>query len=51
MKKGSGCNQCTHPSCAYGLNATGVASCGECPNGILVLDPTSGPKWQLACNQ
>nr|CAG4639781.1 EOG090X00WU [Daphnia pulex] len=51
MKKGSGCNQCTHPSCTYGLNATGVASCGECPNGILVLDPTSGPKWQLACNQ
>jgi len=51
MKKSSGCNQCTHPSCGYGLNANGVASCSECDDGVLVLDLTSAPKWQLACNQ
>lgn len=51
MKKSSGCNRCTHPSCGYGLNANGVASCSECMEGVLVLDLTSGPKWQLACNQ
>lgn len=50
MKKGSGCNLCTHPSCSYGLNANGVASCSECEDGILVLDLASAPKWQLACN-
>jgi DNA topoisomerase-3 len=51
MKAGSGCKQCTHPSCNHGLNANGVASCSDGCDGVLVLDLTSGPKWQLACNK
>ncbi|CAG0884439.1 unnamed protein product, partial [Darwinula stevensoni] len=51
MKKASGCNMCTHPTCPYSLNANGVSSCMECPQGILVLDPASGPKWKLTCNR
>lgn len=49
MKKGFGCNSCTHPTCAYGVNSTGVSGCVEC-DGVLVLDP-SAPKWKLACNR
>ncbi|XP_063384723.1 DNA topoisomerase 3-beta-1 [Cydia fagiglandana] len=50
MKKGFGCNSCTHPTCAYGVNSTGVSGCVECDNGVLVLDPAA-PKWKLACNR
>lgn len=51
MRKGAGCNNCTHPTCAYGLNSNGVSSCVECDYGILVLDPSSAPKWKLGCNR
>lgn len=51
MHKGMGCNQCTHPTCAHSEESLGVADCSECENGSLVLDPTSGPKWKLACNK
>ncbi|XP_067000604.2 DNA topoisomerase 3-beta-1 [Anabrus simplex] len=51
MKKGSGCNSCTHPTCPHSLNSTGVSSCVECEGGVLVLDPASGPKWKLGCNK
>ncbi|KAG8034089.1 hypothetical protein G9C98_008570 [Cotesia typhae] len=52
MKKGNlGCNSCTHPTCPHGLNSNGVSSCLECDHGILVLDPSSGPKWKLGCNR
>ncbi|CAH0561430.1 unnamed protein product [Brassicogethes aeneus] len=50
-KKGNGCNSCTHPSCAYSLNSNGVCACAECEYGVLVLDPSSGPKWKLGCNR
>ncbi|XP_011298257.1 DNA topoisomerase 3-beta-1 [Fopius arisanus] len=52
MKKGNtGCNSCTHPTCAHGLNSNGVSSCPECEAGILVLDPSAAPKWKLGCNR
>lgn len=51
MKKGSGCNNCTHPTCAHSLNSNGVSSCVECEGGVLVLDPASAPKWKLGCNR
>lgn len=51
MKKGMGCNECTHPSCQHSLNSLGIGQCVECDSGILVLDPTSGPKWRMACNK
>ncbi|XP_033112816.1 DNA topoisomerase 3-beta-1-like [Anneissia japonica] len=51
MKKGSGCNECTHPTCQHSLSKTGVAKCGECEYGILVLDVNSAPKWKMACNR
>ncbi|KAK6626129.1 DNA topoisomerase 3-beta-1 [Polyplax serrata] len=51
MKKGTGCNQCSHPSCPNSLNQTGLCSCVECDGGVLVLDPNSGPKWKLGCNR
>lgn len=51
MRKASGCNACTHPTCAHGLNANGLCACFECETGVLVLDPSSGPKWKLGCNR
>uniref|UniRef100_F6ST44 DNA topoisomerase n=2 Tax=Ciona intestinalis TaxID=7719 RepID=F6ST44_CIOIN len=50
MKKASGCNSCTHPGCEHSLSSLGVSPCMTCETGILVLDPTSSPKWKLACN-
>ncbi|KAJ8984467.1 hypothetical protein NQ317_012533 [Molorchus minor] len=51
MKKANGCNSCSHPTCPYSLNANGVCNCAECEYGVLVLDPSSGPKWKLGCNR
>nr|XP_014337517.1 PREDICTED: DNA topoisomerase 3-beta-1 [Bos mutus] len=51
MKKGTGCNECTHPSCQHSLSMLGIGQCVECESGVLVLDPTSGPKWRVACNR
>ncbi|XP_061166711.1 DNA topoisomerase 3-beta-1-like [Saccostrea echinata] len=51
MRKQFGCNQCTHPTCQHALAQHGVCECVECETGILVLDPTSGPKWRMACNK
>lgn len=46
-----GCNQCTHPTCSHSEVSLGIADCTECDDGTLVLDPTSAPKWKLACNK
>lgn len=46
-----GCNSCTHPSCPQGMYSLGVSSCVECETGIMVLDPSSAPKWKLGCNK
>ncbi|XP_054712265.1 DNA topoisomerase 3-beta-1-like isoform X2 [Uloborus diversus] len=51
MRKLSGCNSCTHPTCPYSLNSNGVSNCSNCEGGVLVLDPGSGPKWKLSCNR
>ncbi|KAK0089512.1 hypothetical protein PV325_006845 [Microctonus aethiopoides] len=51
MKKGAGCNSCSHPTCPHGLNSNGLSSCPECGNGILVLDSSAAPKWKLGCNR
>ena len=51
MRKGQGCNQCTHPACKHSLNSLGVGECFECDSGVLVLDASSAPKWKLACNK
>ena len=51
MKKGSGCNMCTHPTCPHGMYQNGISSCLECDSGILVLDPSAAPKWKLVCNR
>lgn len=48
---GMGCNECTHPSCQHSLNSLGIGQCVECETGVLVFDPTSGPKWRMACNK
>ncbi|XP_077457856.1 DNA topoisomerase 3-beta-1 isoform X2 [Stigmatopora argus] len=50
-KKNVGCNECTHPSCQHSLNSLGIGQCVECDSGVLVLDPTSGPKWKMSCNR
>ncbi|KAK5643331.1 hypothetical protein RI129_007176 [Pyrocoelia pectoralis] len=47
MKKGFGCNTCTHPTCPHSLNTNGVSNCVECDGGVLVLDLSSAPKWKL----
>lgn len=46
-----GCNECTHPTCQHSLSMHGIAQCVECENGVMVLDPTSGPKWKMSCNK
>ena len=46
-----GCNECTHPSCQHSLGSLGISQCVECEGGVLVLDPTSAPKWRMACNR
>uniref|UniRef100_F1KW18 DNA topoisomerase n=1 Tax=Ascaris suum TaxID=6253 RepID=F1KW18_ASCSU len=54
MRKGWGCNQCTHPACPHSFMTQGLVKCPrECAGGtgILVLDPQSAPKWRLACNR
>jgi hypothetical protein len=51
MRKGSGCNMCSHPTCPQSMIVNGVCACPDCERGILVLDPSSGPKWKLACNR
>ncbi|MCL4135961.1 UNVERIFIED_CONTAM: hypothetical protein GTU68_032198 [Idotea baltica] len=51
MSKGSGCNSCLHPTCSFSRDKTGVSVCMECPDGLLVLDLSSGPKWRIACNK
>lgn len=50
MRKGMGCNQCSHPTCQQSEEVLSVADCTECEKGSLILDPTSAPKWRLACN-
>ncbi|XP_003738127.1 DNA topoisomerase 3-beta-1 [Galendromus occidentalis] len=50
MKKGSGCNACDHPTCLYSKTTNGICNCPEC-DGVLVLDPASGPKWKIACHR
>ncbi|XP_057602423.1 DNA topoisomerase 3-beta-1 isoform X2 [Hippopotamus amphibius kiboko] len=50
-KKGTGCNECSHPTCPHSLSMLGIGQCVECESGVLVLDPTSGPKWRVACNR
>lgn len=51
MKKGSGCNVCSHPTCGQALLGTGIASCLQCERGVLVLDLSSAPKWKICCNK
>ncbi|ESO91570.1 hypothetical protein LOTGIDRAFT_217319 [Lottia gigantea] len=51
MRKGMGCNECTHPTCAHSFSKNGVSECVECDRGILVIDQSSGPKWKMACNK
>ncbi|XP_052821520.1 DNA topoisomerase 3-beta-1 isoform X2 [Octopus bimaculoides] len=51
MRKGSGCNECTHPTCQHAFSQNGVSECLECSQGILVLDQSSAPKWRMACNK
>nr|XP_030861550.2 DNA topoisomerase 3-beta-1-like [Gorilla gorilla gorilla] len=46
-----GCNECMHPSCQHSMSMLGIGQCVECESGVLVLDPTSGPEWKVACNK
>jgi len=50
MAKGLGCNQCPHPSCIHSVVRNGICECPECEEGVIVLDPASGPKWRADCN-
>lgn len=51
MRKGMGCNECTHPTCVHAMTQNSVSSCVECENGLLILDQASAPKWRIACNK
>jgi len=51
MRKGMCCNQCTHPTCKHSVTSLAVTSCIDCQTGTLIFDPSSGPKWKMACNK
>jgi len=50
MKKGMGCNQCTHPTCENAFAQWAISDCGKCDFGVLVLDSCSAPNWKMDCN-
>ncbi|XP_065913915.1 DNA topoisomerase 3-beta-1-like isoform X2 [Dysidea avara] len=50
VPKNMGCNHCPHVTCPHALPQLSVCDCSECEDGVLVLDPASGPCWRLACN-
>ncbi|PAA58106.1 hypothetical protein BOX15_Mlig004061g1, partial [Macrostomum lignano] len=51
MKKGSGCNQCSHPTCPQSVQSNGIDGCAACQSGVLVVDSTAPPKFKVLCNQ
>lgn len=51
MKKGSGCNQCVHPTCTHSIFKNSLSECIQCEEGLLILDPPAAPKWKLVCNK
>ncbi|VDN02066.1 unnamed protein product [Thelazia callipaeda] len=54
MKRGSGCNECTHPLCPHSMINQGVIKCTRscsAGQGVMVLDPQSIPKWRISCNK
>ena len=51
MKKGMGCPECLHPSCKFSPATLSVCPCATCEDGMVVMDPMSGPKWKMACNK
>ncbi|CAG0894470.1 unnamed protein product [Cyprideis torosa] len=51
MRRFTGCNACSHPTCPHGLAMNGVCACIECERGAMVLDSTAPPKWRLICNK
>lgn len=51
MRRGMCCNQCTHPTCKHSVTSLAVTSCIDCDSGSLIFDPSSGPKWKMACNK
>jgi hypothetical protein len=51
VRPGMPCTTCLHPTCRHSPARQGVMPCPECGVGVLVLDPTSGPKWRLDCSR
>ncbi|PRP75307.1 hypothetical protein PROFUN_05618 [Planoprotostelium fungivorum] len=51
MPEHSGCNNCPHPSCPHSFIQHSICGCFECDDGLLILDPASGPKWRADCNK
>lgn len=45
------CTLCPHSGCPHSFLRMGITACPECDDGTVVLDPVSGPKWRLDCNQ
>ncbi|TGZ74421.1 hypothetical protein CRM22_000944 [Opisthorchis felineus] len=51
MPKGSACHLCLHPTCPQSMESRAVDACPECPNGLLVLDDSTAPKYRFNCNR
>ena len=45
-----GCDNCPQVECPHSKVHFNVGTCKDCQTGCLVLDPTSGKKWKLCCN-
>ncbi|RNA45016.1 DNA topoisomerase 3-beta-1 [Brachionus plicatilis] len=50
MKKGDGCINCSHPTCAHGFTSNALSKCFECQTGLMLFDGTTPPKFRVICN-
>lgn len=44
------CSHCPNTTCPHARAQLRVDDCPSCETGQLILDPTSGPKWKMCCN-
>ena len=50
MEKGSGCNNCPHPTCPHAAAANTVEACTCCGHGHVLLDLPTQANWHASCN-
>ena len=44
------CATCPQSTCPQNKDKLIIDHCPICEDGLLLLDPASGPKWKMCCN-